>query len=142
MASPSPCREPLARPFVLVLCWGGVARWRVEAVAAVVVRHSLQDPSLSPACHGRFPDPRCLRDLFAGQHTCLPKPRIAVLEPVAADEAPDDRLVEGLAFPGARALGVDDPGDLGGGVMIEESVDLGQNGCRGEAALGNRQRSG
>jgi hypothetical protein len=46
---------------------------------------------------------------------------------VVADDAGDDQRVERVAFTAGEAAVVEDVGDLGGGVVVEQVVDGGHD---------------
>jgi hypothetical protein len=59
---------------------------------------------------------------------------------VGTDDVVDDDLVEGFAGAAGQAAGVEDVGDLSGGVLVEQGVDGGADLGRGAALVSEQRR--
>ena len=86
--------------------------------------------------------PRRIGHLGQGEHAGVAEPLLAAAQPVFVADVADDEPVEGAAFAAGQAAVVEDAGDLGVGVAVEELVD-GGDGCGGGLAeLGGGGRDG
>ena len=124
--------------------WRVLAGWRVEALALVVVGVAGDEPGVVPGLDGSGRDAELAGELGEGEHAGVAESLLAAAQAVVVADVADDERVERAAFAAGHAAGVEDAGDLGVGVVIEELVDGGD--CLGggfaHLGCGRRDRHG
>jgi hypothetical protein len=80
--------------------------------------------------------------LGQGEHVGVAESLLTAAEPVVVADVADDEPVEGAPFAAGQATVVEDGGDLGMGVAVEELVDGGDGFGGGLAELGGCGRDG
>ena len=80
--------------------------------------------------------------LGQGEHAGVAESLLAAAQPVFVADVADDEPVEGAAFAAGQAAVVEDAGDLGVGVVVEELIDGGDGGGGGLAELRGVRRDG
>ena len=73
-----------------------------------------------------------------GEHAGVAESLLAAAQLVVVADVADDEPVEGAAFAAGQAAVVEDAGDLGVGVVVEELVDGGDGVRRGFCGAGRR----
>ena len=86
--------------------------------------------------------PQAAGHLGQGEHAGVTEPLLAAAQPVFVADVADDEAVERAAFAAGQAAVVEDAGDLGVGVVIEELIDGGDDGGGGLAELRGVRRDG
>ena len=113
---------------------------RVEALAFVVVGVPGDEPGVVPDLDGFGGHAEAAGHLGQGEHAGVAEPLFAAAQPVLVADVADDEPVEGAAFAAGQAAVVEDAGDLGVGVVVEELVDGGDGLGGGFAELGGGGR--
>ena len=82
--------------------------------------------------------------IWVSEHSGVAQPLFAAAQSVLVADVADDEAVEGAAFAAGQAAGVEDAGDLGVGVVVEELVDGsdGGGGCFAQLGCGRRDWHG
>jgi hypothetical protein len=109
---------------------------RVEALAFVVVGVPGDEPGVVPDLDGFGGHAEAAGHLGQGEHAGVAESLLAAAQPVLVADVADDEPVEGASFAAGQAAVVEDDGDLGVGVVIEELVDGSDGGGGGFAELG------
>ena len=86
--------------------------------------------------------PQAAGHLGEGEHAGVTESLFAAAQSVFVADVADDEAVEGVAFAAGQAAVVEDAGDLGVGVVIEELIDGGDGGGGGFAELRGVRRDG
>jgi len=122
--------------------WRVLAGRRVEALAFVVEGVAGDEPGVVPDLDGFGGHAEAAGHLGQGEHAGVAESLLAAAEPVVVADVADDEPVEGAAFAAGQAAVVEDGGDLGVGVAVEELVDGGDGFGGGLAELGGGGRDG
>src|SRR5260370_5525609 len=122
--------------------WRVGAGRRVEAFAFVVEGVPGDESGVVPYLDGFGGHGETVGHLGQGEHARVAESLFAAAQPVLVADVADDEPVEGAAFAAGQAADVEDAGDLGVGVVIEELVDGGDGGGGGFAELGGGGRDG
>ena len=109
------------------------ARMRVEAGVLVVVLLALDQSGAVPLPDGRDADVEEYGEFGGGQQAAVAQAVVAVAELVVLADVTDQESVEGASFAAGQAALVEDVGDLGVGVVVEEPVERGDGIGRGLA---------
>jgi hypothetical protein len=126
--------------------WRVLAGWRVEALAFVVEGVTGDEPGVVPGldrCGGHAEQGGYLGQ---GEHAGGAESLFAVAQLVVGADAHDHQAVEGASLAADHAAGVEDVGDLGVGVVVEQFIDR-RDDLRGGLAelpgrLGHREAQG
>src|SRR5207344_1276393 len=100
------------------------------------------EPGVVPGLDGSGGDAELAGELGQGEHAGVAESLLAAAQVVVVADVADDERVEGAAFAAGQAAVVEDAGDLGVGVVVEELVDGGDGGGGGLAELGGGWRDG
>jgi hypothetical protein len=108
-----------------------VGAWRVvELLSVVVVSLATDKTGVVPGFDGASGHAEGGGHFGQGEQAGLAQALSAAAWPVVADDAGDDESVEGTALAAGEAAVVEDVGDLGVGVVVEQVVDGGHDlGC-------------
>jgi hypothetical protein len=101
------------------------------------------EPGVVPDLDGFGGHAEAAGHLGQGEHAGVAESLLAAAEPVVVADVADDEPVEGAAFAAGQATVVEDGGDLGVGVAVEELVDGGDASAgvlRSWAAVGGTGR--
>jgi hypothetical protein len=115
---------------------------RVEALALVVAGVAGDEPGVVPDLDGFGGHSQAAGHLGQGEHAGVTESLLAAAQPVFVADVADDEAVERAAFAAGQAAVVEDAGDLGVGVVIEELIDGGDDGGGGLAELRGVRRGG
>ena len=106
-----------------------VRGWRVrsgrvvERLAFIVVALATDKTGVVPGLDRAGGDAEPAGHLVQGEHAGVAEPLLPAAEPVLVADVADDQGVEGAAFAAGVAAGVEDGGDLGVGVVVQQLVD-------------------
>src|SRR3990170_4377258 len=112
-----------------VFAWKPAVGWTVLLGSIQPLAHLVADPRLeaslvTPPADGRPPDAELGGDLRAGQHAGGEQAFLEAREPRRGSDPLDADRIEGLPGAGPQAALVEDRGDLGVGVLVQERVHL------------------
>ena len=81
------------------------------------------EPGVVPGLDGSGGDAKLSGELGQGEHAGVAESLLAAAQAVVVADVADDERVEGAAFAAGVAAGVEDGGDLGVGVVVQQLVD-------------------
>jgi hypothetical protein len=104
---------------------GGWVRsgWVVERLAFIVVALATDKAGVAPRLDRAGGHAELRGYLVQGEHAGVAEPLLPAAQPVFVADVADDQGVEGAAFAAGVAAGVEDGGDLGVGVVVQQLVD-------------------
>jgi len=95
----------------------------VERLAFIVVALASDNTGVAPGFDRAGGHAELVGHLVQGEHAGVAEPLLPAPQPVFVADVADDQGVEGAALAAGVAAGVEDGGDLGMGVVVQQVVD-------------------
>ena len=121
---------PLGKPDALGLARRIEPRILIQPIVPIVHRIAAKQAAIPPGDHALGADLQSRRHFFECQQALLAQPIIPRFELVFTAETRNDATVESLPTSGQCPAAIQDFHDLLIGVMIGQSINLGDNLCR------------